>query len=98
MIIDELVGFSNLYGSNEELVLAAAKETGKVVTVEEHSVIGGLGSAVAELLAEKCPTPLRRVGVEDVFGMSGPATELLDLFGLNAANICAKAKEAIAMK
>ena len=79
-------------------MLAAAKKTGAIVTAEEHSVIGGLGSAVAELLAEKCPTPLRRVGVEDVFGMSGPATELLDIFGLNAANICAKAKEAIAMK
>ena len=69
-----------------------------IVTAEEHSVIGGLGSAVAEHLSEKRPTPIKRVGVEDVFGMSGPAVELLDLFGLNAANICEKAKQAIAMK
>ncbi|MBQ1284320.1 MAG: transketolase family protein, partial [Clostridia bacterium] len=93
-----VINMATIKPLDNELVLAAAKKTGAIVTAEEHSVIGGLGSAVAELLAEKCPTPLRRVGVEDVFGMSGPATELLDLFGLNAANICAKAKEAIAMK
>ena len=62
------------------------------------TVIGGLGSAVSELLAEKLPTPVKKVGVEDVFGMSGPALELLDIFGLNADNIVRKAKEAIAMK
>ncbi len=83
---------------DEEIVLAAARETGAIVVAEEHSVIGGLGSAVCELLAEKLPTPVKKVGVEDVFGTSGPATELLDLFGLNAANMVAKAKEAIAMK
>ena len=93
-----VINMATIKPLDSELVLAAAKKTGAIVTAEEHSVIGGLGSAVAELLAEKCPTPLRRVGVEDVFGMSGPATELLDLFGLNAANICVKAKEAIAMK
>ena len=93
-----VINMATIKPLDNELVLAAAKKTGAIVTAEEHSVIGGLGSAVAELLAEKCPTPLRRVGVEDVFGMSGPATELLDLFGLNAANICVKAKEAIAMK
>ena len=93
-----VINMATIKPLDSELVLAAAKKTGAVVTAEEHSVIGGLGSAVAELLAEKCPTPLRRVGVEDVFGMSGPATELLDLFGLNAANICVKAKESIAMK
>ena len=76
----------------------AAKETGAIVTAEEHSVIGGLGSAVSELLSEECPTPIKKVGVEDVFGMSGPAAELLDIFGLNAENICKKAKEAISMK
>ncbi len=83
---------------DEDIILKAAKETGAIVVAEEHSVIGGLGSAVAELLAEKCPTPVKKVGVEDEFGMSGPALELLDIFGLNADNIVAKAKEAIAMK
>ena len=83
---------------DEEIVLKAAGETGAIVVAEEHSVIGGLGSAVSELLAEKLPTPVKKVGVEDVFGMSGPALELLDIFGLNADNIVRKAKEAIAMK
>ena len=83
---------------DEEIVLKAAEETGAIVVAEEHSVIGGLGSAVSELLAEKLPTPVKKVGVEDVFGMSGPALELLDIFGLNADNIVRKAKEAIAMK
>ncbi|MBP5618033.1 MAG: transketolase family protein [Clostridia bacterium] len=83
---------------DEEIVLRAAKETGAIVVAEEHSVIGGLGSAVCDLLAAKCPVPVRKVGVEDVFGTSGPAPELLDRFGLNAANIVAKAKDALAMK
>lgn len=83
---------------DEDSILKAARETGALVVAEEHSVIGGLGSAVCELLAEKCPTPVKKVGVEDVFGMSGPALELLDIFGLNADNIAAKAKEAVAMK
>ena len=83
---------------DEEIVTKAAKETGAIVVAEEHSVIGGLGSAVAELLTEKYPVVVKKVGVEDEFGMSGPAVELLDIFGLNAENIVAKAKEAIAMK
>ncbi len=83
---------------DEEIILKAAKETGAVVVAEEHSVIGGLGSAVNDVLAEKLPTPVKKVGVEDVYGMSGPALELLDIFGLNADNIAAKAKEAISMK
>lgn len=58
---------------DEELIVAAAKETGKVVTVEEHSVIGGLGSAVCDALAEKCPTKVCKIGINDVFGESGPA-------------------------
>ncbi len=73
----------------------AAKETGAVVTAEEHSIIGGLGSAVCELLSAKCPVPIQRVGVEDTFGYSGPAIELLKLFGLSSENIVAKAKLAI---
>lgn len=83
---------------DEEIILKAAEETGAIVVAEEHSVIGGLGSAVNDLLADKLPTPVKKVGVEDVYGMSGPALELLDIFGLNAENIVAKAKQAIAMK
>ena len=67
---------------DEELVLAAAKETGKVVTVEEHSVIGGLGSAVCDVLSEKCPTKVMKIGIEDTFGESGPAVELVKKFPL----------------
>ena len=72
---------------DEEIVLKAAKECGKVVTCEEHSIIGGLGEAVAALLSEKLPTPMRRVGVNDEFGHSGPAWDLLKQFGLCAENI-----------
>ena len=83
---------------DEEIILAAAKETGAIVVAEEPSVIGGLGSAVCDLLAEKLPTPVRKVGVNDEFGTSGPALDLLEMFGLNAANIVAKAKELILAK
>ena len=83
---------------DEEIILTAAKETGALVVAEEHSVIGGLGSAVCELLSEKLPTPVLRVGVNDEFGTSGPALDLLDMFGLNAANIAAKAKDAVSAK
>ncbi|MDR3313479.1 MAG: transketolase family protein [Oscillospiraceae bacterium] len=76
----------------------AAAETGAIVTAEEHSIIGGLGSAVAEGLAGICPVPVLRVGVEDTFGASGPAVEMLKVYGLEAAHIVAKAKQAIAMK
>ena len=78
---------------DEELVLAAAKDCGKIITCEEHSVIGGLGEAVCSLLAEKCPTPVRRIGVNDEFGHSGPAVPLLKQFGLSSENIVKVAKE-----
>ena len=78
---------------DEELVLAAAKKCGKIVTAEEHSVIGGLGEAVASVLSEKLPTPMKRVGVNDVFGQSGPAGEVLKYYGLSAENIANTAKE-----
>ncbi len=81
-----------------EAVIAAAKETGAIVTAEEHSVIGGLGSAVASAVCESVPVPVIRVGVEDTFGKSGPALDLLPLYGLCAENIAAKAREAIARK
>ncbi len=75
-----------------ELVVKAAEETGRIVTVEEHSIIGGLGSAVAETLCEKHPAKLLRIGVEDVFGESGPAVQLLEKYGLDAAGIYKKVK------
>ena len=77
---------------DEEIVLKAAKECGKIVTCEEHSIIGGLGEAVAALLSEQCPTKMRRVGVNDEFGHSGPAVPLLKQFGLCAENIAAVVK------
>ena len=77
---------------DEELIIKAAQETGKIVTIEEHSVIGGLGGAVAELLSEKCPTKMLRIGVEDTFGESGPAVQLLEKYGLDAAGIYNKVK------
>ncbi len=80
---------------DEDLVLEAAKQTGKVVTVEEHSVIGGLGSAVCDLLSEKCPTKVLKIGVEDTFGESGPAVELIKKYGLDAASIYQKVKNFI---
>lgn len=78
---------------DEDLVVAAAKECGKVVTVEEHSVIGGLGSAVCETLSRKAPTPVKTIGVQDCFGESGPAVALLEKYGLNAEGIYASVKE-----
>lgn len=78
---------------DEELVLKAARECGRVITCEEHNIIGGLGEAVCALLSEQCPTPVRRIGVNDVFGHSGPAADLLKQFGLSAEHITAVAKE-----
>ncbi|RHV07757.1 transketolase family protein, partial [Firmicutes bacterium OM07-11] len=75
---------------DEDLIVAAAKETGKVVTVEEHSVIGGLGSAVCDVLSEKAPTKVLKIGVNDVFGESGPALELLKKYGLDTDGIYEK--------
>ena len=78
---------------DEELVLEAAKKCGRIITCEEHSVIGGLGEAVCSLLSEKLPTPVRRIGVNDEFGHSGPAAALLKQFGLSAEHIVEVAKE-----
>ena len=78
---------------DEELVLKAAKECGKIITCEEHSIIGGLGEAVCAVVAEKCPALVRRIGVNDEFGHSGPAVDLLKQFGLSCENIVAVAKE-----
>ena len=78
---------------DEEIILTAARECGRIITVEEHSIIGGLGEAVCAVLSEKLPTPVRRVGVQDKFGCSGPAWDLLKLYGLDAATICKTAHE-----
>lgn len=93
-----IVNMATIKPLDTEIVLKAAKETGAIVTAEEHSVIGGLGSAVSEYLSEVYPTTVLKLGVNDTYGMSGPAAELLDKFGLRAKDIAAKAKEAIALK
>ena len=83
---------------DREIILAAAQETGAIVTAEEHNVIGGLGSAVAEVVCEACPVPVLRVGVEDKFGHSGKVPALLELYGLTPEQIVLKAKAAVALK
>ena len=88
-----VINMATIKPLDEELVLAAAKKCGKVITCEEHSVIGGLGEAVCAVLSEKLPTPVKRIGVNDEFGHSGPAAALLKQFGLSAENIVAVAKE-----
>ncbi len=89
----KVINMATVKPLDEELVLAAAKETGKVVTVEEHSVIGGLGSAVCDVLSEKLPTPVLKIGINDVFGHSGPAVELIKEFGLDGDSIAQKVKD-----
>ena len=83
---------------DEDIIIEAAQKTNLVLTVEEHSIIGGLGSAVADVLAAKCPTKLIKIGVNDEFGHSGPAVELLKQFGLCADNIVKTATEAVKNK
>ncbi len=83
---------------DDALLLTCAKETGAIVTAEEHSVIGGLGSAVCESLAAVCPVPVLRVGVEDTFGRSGKVQPLLEYYGLTAQNIAQKVKDAVKLK
>ena len=83
---------------DNEILIAAAQQTGAIVSTEEHSVIGGLGSAVCEALAGVCPVPVVRHGVEDIYGKSAPAKELLDYYKLNAEGICEKVKIALSMK
>lgn len=89
----EIINIATIKPLDEELVIASAKKTGKVITVEEHSIIGGLGEAVCSVLSEKCPTAVKRIGVNDEFGHSGPAKDLLKQFGLSAENIVKTAQE-----
>ncbi|MEE1284751.1 MAG: transketolase C-terminal domain-containing protein, partial [Acutalibacteraceae bacterium] len=93
-----VVNMATIKPIDKDIVIKAAKETGVIVTAEEHSVIGGLGSAVADVVCEECPVPVLRVGVEDEYGASGPAVEMLKIYGLTADNIVAKAKAAVALK
>ena len=88
----EVINIHTIKPLDDALVVASAKKTGKVVTVEEHSVIGGLGGAVAEVLAEQAPTKMLRIGVNDTFGESGPAKELIEKYGLDAKSIYEKVK------
>ncbi len=93
-----IINMATIKPLDEDAVISAAKETGAIVTAEEHSVIGGLGSAVCDIVCEKCPVPVLKLGMNDRFGMSGPAAELLDKFGFRAKNIAEMAKKAIALK
>ncbi len=93
-----IINMATIKPLDNEIVLKAARETGAIVTAEEHSVIGGLGSAVSELVSENCPAPVLKLGVNDVFGYSGPAEQLLDEFGLRAVNIVEKVREVLKLK
>lgn len=93
-----VINISTIKPLDHDIVLKAAAETGAIVTAEEHNIIGGLGGAVAETVCEALPVPVVRVGVNDTFGQSGPALELLKIYGLTAENIVTKAKQALEMK
>ncbi len=93
-----IINMATIKPLDTEIVLRAAKETGAIVTAEEHSIVGGLGGAVSEYLSEVFPVPVMKIGVNDVYGTSGPADELLDKYRLRAVDLVLKAKAAIAMK
>lgn len=93
-----VVNMATIKPIDRDIIIDSAKKTGVIVTAEEHNIIGGLGSAVAEVVCETVPVPVLRVGVNDVFGKSGPAVQLLHEFGLDADNIAAKTKEAVGLK
>ena len=93
-----VINMATIKPLDKEIVAKAAAETGLIVTAEEHSIIGGLGSAVAEAVCESTPVPVVRVGVEDEYGKSGPAAELLEVFGLCAANLAARVRDAMEIK
>ena len=88
-----VINMATIKPLDEEMVLQAAKDCGKIITCEEHSIVGGLGEAVCSCLSEKCPTPVRRIGINDVFGHSGPAVELLKQFGLSSEHIVEVTKD-----
>lgn len=89
----QVINIHTIKPIDKEIIINAAKTTGKIVTVEEHSVIGGLGSAVCEVLGENCPVPVKRIGIYDVFGESGPAAKLLEKYGLDKNGVYKAVKE-----
>ena len=93
-----VINMSTIKPIDKDLIITSAKETGAIVTAEEHSIIGGLGSAVSEVVSEDCPVVVKKVGVKDTFGESGTPAELLKKYGLTAEDIVIAAKEAIAKK
>ncbi len=93
-----VVNMATIKPIDRDIIIDSAKKTGVIVTAEEHNIIGGLGSAVTEVVCETVPVPVLRVGVNDTFGKSGPAVQLLHEFGLDADNIASKAKEALKLK
>ena len=93
-----VINMATIKPIDREIIEKAARETGAIVTAEEHNVIGGLGSAVAEVLCETVPVPMLRIGTQDEFGQSGTPAELLEHYGLTAKNIIAKCREVIKMK
>lgn len=93
-----VINIATIKPLDKEIILKAARETGAIVTAEEHSIVGGLGSAVSDVVCEEYPVPVVKLGVNDVFGHSGPAVKLLDEFGLRAVNIVEKAKQALSLK
>lgn len=93
-----VVNMATIKPIDRDIIIDSAKKTGVIVTAEEHNIIGGLGSAVAEVVCESVPVPVLRVGVEDKFGKSGPAVQLLHEFGLDADHIVEKVKAAVALK
>ena len=92
----EVINMHTIKPLDADALVASATKTGRVVTVEEHSIMGGLGEACAAVLCERHPVPMRRVGVRDVYGESGPALELLDKYGLNAEGVAAAVREVLA--
>ena len=93
-----VINISTIKPIDKDIILDAAKTTGAIVTAEEHNVIGGLGSAVAEVVCEGCPVPVVRLGIEDKFGHSGKVPPLMEMYGITVENLVAKAKIAVAMK
>lgn len=92
----QVINIHTIKPIDEDMILAAAEKTGRIFTIEEHSIIGGLGGAVAEVLSEKRPTKLTRIGVNDVFGESGPAKELLHKYKLDAEGIAERVQKELA--
>ena len=93
-----VINIATIKPIDKEIILDAARSTGAIIAAEEHSIIGGLGSAVAEVVCEGCPVPVVRMGIEDQFGHSGKVPPLLEMYGLTVENMVAKAKAAIALK